>query len=128
MAAALPCFSRFCHQDGHFVPNLTIGHPVVASLRQHTKAFIDCHLMVANPEQWVEDFAKAGADMFTFHLEAVDLDAACNSGVVHAGVMALLHRARSLGMYAGIALKPSTPVESVFPYADAGMVDMVRAG
>lgn len=58
-------------QDGHFVPNLTIGHPVVASLRQHTQAFLDCHLMVSNPGQWVEKFAKAGADMYTFHLEAL---------------------------------------------------------
>ncbi len=58
--------------DGHFVPNLTIGAPVVASLRPHTKAFLDCHLMVSKPEQWVDDFASAGANQFTFHIEATN--------------------------------------------------------
>ena len=58
--------------DGHFVPNLTLGPPVVKALRKHTDAFLDCHLMVSDPAQWVEAFAAAGADMFTFHLEAVE--------------------------------------------------------
>lgn len=57
-------------QDGHFVPNLTLGAPVIAALRKHTRCFLDCHLMVTTPEQWVDDFAKAGADGFTFHIEA----------------------------------------------------------
>lgn len=57
-------------QDGHFVPNLTLGAPVIAALRKHTRCFLDCHLMVTHPEQWVDDFAKAGADGFTFHVEA----------------------------------------------------------
>jgi len=57
--------------DGHFVPNLTIGPPVVKSLRKHTDGFLDCHLMVSNPSDWIKPFAEAGADMFTFHLEAV---------------------------------------------------------
>lgn len=54
----------------HFVDNLTIGAPVVESLRKHTDAFLDCHLMVSNPEKWVKDFAKAGANQYTFHIEA----------------------------------------------------------
>lgn len=58
--------------DGHFVPNLTIGAPVVASLRQHTPTFLDCHLMVSKPEQWVDDFAAAGANQYTFHIEATN--------------------------------------------------------
>ena len=58
------------HQDGHFVPNLTLGPPIVKSLRKHTSAFLDCHLMVSEPAKWVADFAAAGADQFTFHLEA----------------------------------------------------------
>ena len=57
--------------DGHFVPNLTLGPPILGSLRRHTDAFLDCHLMVTHPEKWVFAFAQAGADMFTFHLEAV---------------------------------------------------------
>ncbi|KAJ1971219.1 RIBULOSE-phosphate 3-epimerase [Dimargaris xerosporica] len=56
--------------DGHFVPNLTIGAPVIKSLRNHTDAFLDCHLMVAEPERWVDDFAAAGASLFMFHYEA----------------------------------------------------------
>ena len=57
--------------DGHFVPNLTLGAPIVSSLRKHhPKAFLDCHLMVSDPVFWIQDFAKAGADMYTFHLEA----------------------------------------------------------
>lgn len=52
------------------MPNLTLGAPIVAALRKHTRAFLDCHLMVTNPEQWVDDFARAGADGYTFHIEA----------------------------------------------------------
>jgi ribulose-phosphate 3-epimerase len=55
--------------DGHFVPNLTMGPPIIKSLRPHTKGFLDCHLMVSEPWKWVDDFAKAGADNVTFHLE-----------------------------------------------------------
>jgi pentose-5-phosphate-3-epimerase len=54
----------------HFVPNLTLGAPIVKALRAHTKAYLDCHLMVSEPEKWVDDFADAGADGFTFHIEA----------------------------------------------------------
>lgn len=55
----------------HFVPNLTLGAPIVSSLRKHTSAFLDCHLMVTAPGAWVADFAKAGASQVTFHVEAV---------------------------------------------------------
>ncbi|KAI9216539.1 ribulose-phosphate 3-epimerase [Blastocladiella britannica] len=97
--------------DGHFVPNLTIGAPVIKSLRKHTKGFLDCHLMVSNPEQWVDDYAAAGANGFTFHVEATE-----NS-------VALIHRILALNMLPGIAVKPGTPVASLYPIIDAVGVD-----
>ncbi|ORZ32792.1 putative ribulosephosphate 3epimerase [Catenaria anguillulae PL171] len=93
--------------DGHFVPNLTIGAPVIKSLRPHTKGFLDCHLMVSNPEQWMQDFAKAGADGFTFHVEAAK------------DSVALIHDIIKAKMSPGIAVKPGTPVELLFPIIDA---------
>lgn len=76
------------------MPNLTIGAPVIASLRKHTPtAFIDCHLMIENPERWVEDYAKAGASQCTFHYEATS------------GPAELVHKIRGLGMKAGVAFK-----------------------
>jgi len=92
--------------DGHFVPNLTIGAPVIKSLRKHTTSCLDCHLMVSNPEQWVDDFKKAGADTFCFHLEAVE------------DPNKLLDKLDKLGIKSGIALKPDTPVDAVFPYCN----------
>jgi ribulose-phosphate 3-epimerase len=105
--------------DGHFVPNITLGAPVVKSLRQHTKMFIDCHLMVTNPEQWVDDFAAAGADNFTFHIEAAK-DAA-----------SLIKAIKAKSMKVGIAIKPGTDVEALFPYCndiDMALVMTVEPG
>lgn len=91
--------------DGHFVPNLTLGAPILAALRKHTDGFLDAHLMVSEPERWVDDFADAGANGYTFHIEATkDADA-------------LIDRIISRGMKPAIALKPGTPVEAVLPYA-----------
>ncbi|KAA0162496.1 hypothetical protein FNF27_08056 [Cafeteria roenbergensis] len=89
--------------DGHFVPNLTLGAPIVKALRKHTDAFMDCHLMVSDPGAWVEDFHAAGASQITFHVETVE------------DPVALAKRIRELGIRAGIAVKPKTPVESVLP-------------
>ncbi|CAN0379268.1 unnamed protein product, partial [Discosporangium mesarthrocarpum] len=85
--------------DGHFVPNLTFGAPVIKSLRKHTKALLDAHLMVSHPGQWVEDMAAAGVDRLTFHVEATDK------------VEELIEQIKAKGMKVGIALKPGTPVE-----------------
>ncbi|KAJ1795552.1 RIBULOSE-phosphate 3-epimerase [Coemansia sp. RSA 2598] len=90
--------------DGHFVPNLTLGAPIIKCLRPHTKGFLDCHLMVSNPEQWVDDFADAGADLFCFHYEATK-DAA-----------ALIDRIHAKGMKAGMAIKPNTPADVAFEF------------
>mmetsp|Transcript_36302 Transcript_36302/g.102293 ORF Transcript_36302/g.102293 Transcript_36302/m.102293 type:complete len:218 (-) Transcript_36302:193-846(-) len=99
--------------DGHFVPNLTIGPPVVKALRQHFDCYLDCHCMVANPETLVEPLSKAGASGMTYHLEATD-DAA-----------ALTRQIQSAGMKAGISIKPGTAVDTLFPVLDSAMADMV---
>lgn len=110
------------------MPNLTLGAPIVKSLRASTTAFLDCHLMVTDPGRWVDDFAAAGASMYTFHLEAVWPAGLAfdDAGAVRDGVPAvrdLLRRVRGAGMLAGLTIKPATPVETVFPYLDD--LDMV---
>ncbi|CAG8677213.1 10166_t:CDS:2 [Ambispora leptoticha] len=92
--------------DGHFVPNLTIGAPIIKALRKHVTAFLDCHLMVDNPEKWVDDFAKAGASMYTFHIEATDQP------------LELIDKIHKAGMKAGVAVKPNTPIDKVYDIAD----------
>ncbi len=89
--------------DGHFVPNLTIGPPVVGSLRRHSGLFFDCHLMMTNPGQYLEAFRDAGADGCTVHVEVGDTDA-------------LLRQMKDLGMRAGLALNPDTPFDAVAPF------------
>jgi ribulose-phosphate 3-epimerase len=89
--------------DGHFVPNLTIGPPVVASLRRHTPLYLDCHLMVDNPGDLLEDFAKAGANGCSVHAEVQ-------------GVPELLEEMRRLGLDVGLAANPDTPFEAVAPH------------
>eukprot|EP00744_Colponema_vietnamica_P008447 GILI01012051.1.p1 GENE.GILI01012051.1~~GILI01012051.1.p1 ORF type:complete len:253 (+),score=57.11 GILI01012051.1:69-761(+) len=100
--------------DGHFVPNITFGPPVIKSLRSHLKnAYFDCHLMISEPAKWVAEFAKAGVNQYTFHIEATsDAPALCRS-------------IRAKNMRVGVAVKPGTPVETVFPLVDEGLIDMV---
>jgi ribulose-phosphate 3-epimerase len=85
--------------DGHFVPNLTIGPPVVASIRKATTQTLDCHLMMSEPDRYIEVFAAAGADIITVHAEAV----------IH--LQRTVSTIRSLGKKAGVALNPHTPEE-----------------
>jgi len=96
--------------DGHFVPNLTIGPPVVESLRRHSPLWFDCHLMMTNPGEYLEAFAKAGADGCTVHVEIGDTDE-------------LLDRIRGLGLRVGLAANPDTPFEALEPHL--GSVDLV---
>jgi len=91
--------------DGHFVPNLTIGPPVVQSLRKHSELFFDCHLMMTNPGDFLEPFRHAGADGCTVHVEVGDTSE-------------LLALARSLGLRAGLAINPETPYEAIDPFLD----------
>jgi ribulose-phosphate 3-epimerase len=97
--------------DGHFVPNLTIGAPVVKSLRQVTEATLDCHLMVEKPEAYVQAFCDAGADHLTIHIEATTRPEA------------VLRQIRDLGMKPGITLRPATPIERIYPFLP--LVDLV---
>lgn len=97
--------------DGHFVPNLSFGPPLIRSLRPATSLFFDAHLMVSRPADYLEDLRRAGADLITFHVEA-DGDPA-----------ALIRAIRGLGLRAGISLKPGTPAGAVIPYlADLDLV------
>jgi ribulose-phosphate 3-epimerase len=105
-AAAVADVADWLHvdvMDNHFVPNLTIGLPVVESLLKAASLPIDCHLMIADPDRWAPAYAEAGARNVTFHVEAA-----------HAPVR-LARTIRAAGARAGMALKPATPVE---PYAD----------
>jgi ribulose-phosphate 3-epimerase len=89
--------------DNHFVPNLTLGLPVVESLRKATGIPLDCHLMIEDPDRWAPQYAEAGAGSVTFHVEAA------------AAPVRLARELRSLGARASMALKPATPIE---PYED----------
>jgi ribulose-phosphate 3-epimerase len=91
--------------DGHFVPNLTIGPPVVRSLRKRTDLHLDCHLMVDNPGDLLEDFADAGADGCTVHIELGD-------------PRPLFAEMRDLGLRVGLTHNPETPVDAVLPYLE----------
>ncbi len=91
--------------DGHFVPNLTVGPPVVASLREHTGLFFDTHLMITDPARYLEPFRDAGADGCTVHVEVGQ-------------TATLIGQMRDLGLRVGLALNPDTPFEAVAPYLD----------
>ena len=101
--------------DGMFVPNLTIGVPVVQSIRRHTEMFLDIHLMIEKPGRYVEAFARAGADLLTVHLEA-DMPPALH---------AALAEMDRLGVKKGIALRPITAAEAVIPYLREDGVDLI---
>jgi len=91
--------------DGHFVPNITIGAPVVASLRPRSDALFDCHLMIESPARFLESFKAAGADLTTIHVEV-------------GGTAPALGAMRELGLIAGLALNPTTPLAAVEPFLE----------
>ena len=100
--------------DGMFVPNISIGVPVVASIRTHTDMFLDVHMMVDKPGRYVEAFAKAGADLLSIHLEADTPPA------IHAA----LDKMETLGVQKGVVLRPISSAEAVIPYLKRG-VDLI---
>jgi ribulose-phosphate 3-epimerase len=105
--------------DNHFVPNLTIGLPVVEALNARTDVPLDCHLMIENPDRWAPAYAEAGAQGVTFHIEAA------------AAPVRLARELRHLGARAGVALKPATPIAAVaelLPEVDLILVMTVEPG
>ena len=90
--------------DGHFVPNISVGIPVVKSLKENVSMPLDVHLMISEPEKYAEDFIRAGADILCFHAEACD------------DVPALISKIKRLGAKPAVAIKPATPVQTVLPY------------
>lgn len=97
--------------DGMFVPSISFGMPVIASLRKNTEIFFDVHLMIENPERYVKEFAESGADLINFHIEATE------------DVKGTIEAIRALGKKVGITIKPATSPEAVEPYLE--LVDMV---
>jgi ribulose-phosphate 3-epimerase len=97
--------------DGHFVPNISIGVPVVQSIRKVTSAVFDCHLMISNPIDYIDAFVKAGADLISFHVES------------NSDIKETIKKITSAGKKAALVVKPATPIDVVFPYLkDISMV------
>lgn len=97
--------------DGHFVPNITFGAPVIKTVRKYTDKPFDVHLMISDPLKYAGDFADAGADIITFHVE-------CDSDIDKT-----IDKIRSRGVKPGLVIKPNTPASAVFPYLDK--IDLV---
>jgi len=104
-------YLHFDVMDGHFVPSISFGMPVLQSIHQVADVIYDVHLMIEEPIRYVEEFAKAGADIITVHLEACD------------DIQAVIDKIRACGCKVGISIKPNTPVAQVLPFVDK--VDMV---
>ena len=106
-------FVHFDVMDGMFVPNISVGIPVLKSLRRATDMFLDVHLMIARPRRYAEQFCAAGADLVNFHVEADEEE----------GILEALNIVKSLGKMAGVTIKPKTPAQELrpfVPYVDPG--------
>ncbi len=97
--------------DGHFVPNISIGPPVVKSIRKATEMFLDCHLMISDPYDYIDAFAKSGADLIAFHVES------------NSNIGKTIEKIKSTGVLPALVVKPKTPADAVLPYlSDIAMV------
>ena len=97
--------------DGHFVPNISIGPPVVKSIRKATDMFLDCHLMISDPYDYIDAFAKSGADLIAFHVES------------NSDIGKTIEKIKSTGVLPALVVKPKTPAEAVLAYlSDVAMV------
>lgn len=104
---------HFDVMDGEFVPNISIGVPVLKSLRGATDMFIDVHLMIDRPVRYVRQFCEAGADLVNFHVEADSTE----------NILEAISIARAMGKKTGVTIKPATPAEAIRPFAE--LVDLV---
>lgn len=108
--------SKYVHidvMDGVFVPNISFGMPVLSAVRKKTDLVLDVHLMIIDPDKYIEEFIKCGADIITFHLETLDKERTIKA----------IDKIHSLGKKVGISIKPKTSVNEVLPYV--GLVDMI---
>lgn len=108
--------SKYVHidvMDGVFVPNISFGMPVISAVRKTTDLILDVHAMIIDPDKYIDDFIKCGADIMTFHLEALD-----NERILRA-----IEKIHSKGKKVGISIKPKTPASEIYPYID--LIDMV---
>jgi len=109
-------YCNFLHldvMDGHFVPNVSFGIPVIKAIRKHSDLIFDTHLMISNPEEYIESFAEAGSDYITFHVECTE------------DPKSLIEKIRSCGKKAGISIHPNTPEEALYPFLYKDAVDLI---
>lgn len=104
MEEAKADFMHLDVMDGHFVPNITFGAPVIKTVRSYTDVPFDVHLMISEPLKYIDDFADAGADIITFHVES------------DSPIQETIDKIKSRGVKAGLVIKPNTPASAVFPY------------
>ncbi len=108
--------SKYVHvdvMDGCFVPNISFGMPIISAVRKSTDLVVDVHAMIVDPDKYIMDFIKCGADIITFHLEALD----------HDRILKAIDLIHNNGKKVGISIKPKTSVEAILPYL--GLIDMV---
>ena len=108
--------SKYVHidvMDGSFVPNISFGMPIISAVRKTTDLVLDVHAMIINPDKYIDDFISAGADIITFHLEALD----------EARILGAIEKIHANGKKVGISIKPKTDVKEIYPYLN--LIDMV---
>lgn len=98
--------------DGVFVPNISFGMPIISAVKKCTNLVLDVHAMIVEPDRYIDDFFKCGADILTFHIEALDKNRILNA----------INKIHSIGKKVGLSIKPNTPVEEILPYIE--LIDM----